>query len=213
MMGPTSGWETTKTVSLWVQPLGTSPVCAPASVCDAIFGDRPRWWGISRGVVSGNDRLWVWNYDGNEDGIGIPYTIGEWVHITLVHGGGVLRAYKNGVEVGNTPSGATEQPSTGGLPVLQIGSVITGQNWSFEGQIDEVNIWNIARTPAEILQDLYHIYTGAETGLVAYYRMSDGSGTSLTDNSSASWTGTLFDGNSTVGNGPLWVASGAFDGQ
>jgi hypothetical protein len=143
--------------------------------------------------------------------VGIPYTIGEWAHITLVHSGGVLRAYKNGVEVGNTPSGATQQ--LGGSPFLQIGGVIGSQNWSFEGQIDEVNIWNIARTPAEILQDLYQVYSGSETGLVAYYRMSDGSGTSLTDDSAASWTGTLFDGTGVVGNGPLWVASGAFDGQ
>jgi hypothetical protein len=215
MMAP--GWQSSKTVSLWVKPTGASNCTAqdPAA-CDAIFGDRPRWWGISRGVIGGQDRIWVWNYDGTLDKVGIPYTVGEWVPIALVHGGGTLTAYKNGVAVGSIASGATQQPNTGAQPVLQFGGIIntTSRNWTFEGEIDEVQIWNTARSAAEINQDMNRVLTGSESGLAAYYQMSDGSGTSLTDDSVNSWTGLLSDGGSGVpADGPIaWVPSGALGG-
>jgi hypothetical protein len=210
-----AGWESTKTISLWVKPEGT-PYCnlpSPAS-CDAIFGDRPRWWGISRGILGGLDRIWVWNYDGAYQSIAIPYTAGEWLHIAMVHGSGVLSAYKNGVLVGSMASGATRQPTTGALPVLQFGGIINNavRNWTFQGEIDELQIWNSARTLSQIWQDMSGPLTGAELGLAAYYRMSNGSGTLLTDDSGHGWTGTLADGGPEVpANGPiLWVPSGAF---
>ncbi|NJN53542.1 MAG: LamG domain-containing protein [Anaerolineae bacterium] len=87
IMAPT--WITTKTVSMWIRPLGgyTCSIDEPAS-CDAIFGDSPRWWGISRGMYLGQDRIWVWNWatSGGLRRIGVPYTVGEWMHIALVHG-------------------------------------------------------------------------------------------------------------------------------
>ena len=119
-------WESTKTVALWVKPDGTQIPCTtladPNAVgtCPSIFGDRPTYWGIAIGHLPGpnQNRIWVWNYDGSvgsiADFIGVDYTPGEWVHIALVHNNGMLRAYKNGVEVGNTPSGPTDQPPGGG---------------------------------------------------------------------------------------------------
>ena len=210
-----SAWTTTKTVSLWLKPVGT-PTCTfpDLAACDVIFGDRPRWWGISRGVINGQDRIWVWNYDGAERVIAIPYTVNEWVHIALVHGNGTLSAYRNGVLVGSIASGPTQQPSTGAFPILHFGGIINtaSRNWTFQGDIDEVQIWNAARTASDIAKDMAGPLSGAETGLAAYYRMSDGSGTSLTDDSGHGWTGTLQDGGG-VGppDGPiLWVPSGAF---
>ncbi len=46
-----SGWQETKTVSLWVRPDGPGAVCIEVAHCDHIFGDFPRWWGIA-----GDDR-------------------------------------------------------------------------------------------------------------------------------------------------------------
>jgi len=106
-------------------------------------------------VLNGNDRIWVWNYDGSAgsayDVLGLEYTVGEWVHVTLVYDGGVLRAYKNGVEVASTPSGATQQPSTGALPKLHLGGIINSasRNWTFEGLLDEASLWVVARTAGE----------------------------------------------------------------
>lgn len=214
-----SGWQNTKTVSLWVKPLGTADCTfqSPAH-CDAIFGDRARWWGISRGTINGNDRLWLWNYDGSYDVVGIEYTVGEWVHIAMVHGNGQLLAYKNGILVGSTPSGTTLQPNTGAQPVLHLGGIINtvDRNWTFAGHLDEVQIWNVVRSQAEIMQDMSQPLTGSEAGLAAYYQMSDGSGLLLTDNSGHGWAGTLFDGGQGVppdGSPPQWISPGVFGGE
>lgn len=163
----------------------------------------------------------MWNYDASPgtplDKIGVTYTPGEWIHITLVHQNGILKAYKNGLEAGSVASGPTIQPPSG--PWLQLGAVINNadRNWSFEGQIDEVRIWNIARTPGEVQQTLYTTIGGSEPGLAAYYQMSDGVGLVLTDDSQFTWNGLLRDGlNTTVppdGSPPQWVISTAFGGN
>ncbi|OUC05201.1 hypothetical protein RY27_28695, partial [Litorilinea aerophila] len=217
------GWQDTKSVSLWVRPMGPGPECriGTPAWCDAVFGDRARWWGISIGVMNGYDRLWIWNYDGSSgsmlDVIGVPYTPDEWVHIGLVHSDGVLRAYKNGVEVGSIASGTTQQPNTGAQPVLHLGGIINNasRNWTFHGQVDELRLWNTARTAAEIAQEMNAPLAGTEPGLAAYYRMSDGAGTLLTDDSGHGWTGTLNDGNQFVpADGPIqWVPSTVWAGS
>jgi hypothetical protein len=133
----------------------------------------------------------------------------------MVHSNGILRVYKNGVEVGSTASGMTMQPSTGAHPILHLGGIISNapNNWTFQGRLDEVQIWNTARTASEIQQYMYQPLTGSESGLAAYYRMSNGSGTILTDDSIYTWDGTLYDGNSSVppdGSPPKWVIPGIF---
>jgi hypothetical protein len=217
-----STWKDTKTVELWVKPEGPAVTCPNNIVgtCDSILGDKPVWWGISRGIVGGQDRIWIFNWDGSSgsaiDQIGVPYTAGEWIHIAMVHDGGILKAYKNGELVGSVASGTTQQPNTGALPVLYLGGIIVtpSRNYTFQGQIDEVRLWNVARSETEINADMQQLLTGSEIGLAAYYQMSDGSGLTLTDDSVNNWNGALLDGDAGVppnGLPPQWVDSGAFD--
>ncbi|TVR14292.1 MAG: LamG domain-containing protein [Balneolaceae bacterium] len=64
----------------------------------------------------------------------------------------------------------------------------------FHGEMDEIRIWSVARTQEQIRENLLKQLAGDETGLIAYYRMTDGSGTTLTDNSTnaPAISGTLF---------------------
>ena len=216
------GWQTTKSVSLWVKPAGESPQCYndnPAW-CDVIFGDRPTSWGIARGIINGQDRIWAWNFDASGNGldmVGIQYYPDEWVNVTLVHANGVLKIYRYGVLYGSIASGATQQADLSGeTPRLNIGGAITTdlRNLTFEGDIDEVRVYSTELTAADIQAGLQDELNGDEPGLVAYYKMSDGSGLSLTDDSGHGWTGTFKDGNIGVpGNGEFaqWVASDAFN--
>jgi hypothetical protein len=74
---------------------------------------------------------------------------------------------------------------------------------NFIGQIDEARIWNVARTEAELKANMYKQVTSG-TGLVAAYQMTNGSGTSLTDNSGNGNTGTL-------SAAVTWKTSAAFE--
>ncbi|GIV65718.1 MAG: LamG domain-containing protein [Chloroflexota bacterium] len=231
---PDDGWKQTKTISVWVKPEGVAdcsvingiPRIEPAQ-CDNIFGDFARWWGISRGPT----QIWVWMacFDPDDPSTYPPsspirliqfgYTPNEWMHIALVHGNGYLTAYKNGYLMGSVNCIATAQPPA--QPVLFFGGMIKADNqnqnhsyWGFQGQMDEVRIYSIALSQQEIQDTMMSELTGSEAGLVAYYKMSNGNGLVLSDDSGHGKNGQLMDGTDSVpGNGtpPQWVLSGAFD--
>ena len=228
---PDEGWKQTKTVSLWVKPEGTADCSVingilriePAQ-CDNIFGDFARWWGISRGPT----QIWVWMacYDPANPNTSSPirliqfgYTLDEWMHIALVHGNGFLSAYKNGSLIGSVNCIATAQPPA--QPVLFFGGMIKADSqnqnhsfWGFQGQIDELRIYSTALSQQEIQNTMMTELNGNEAGLVAYYKMSNGSGLMVRDDSGHGKDGQLMDGTTIVpGNGtpPLWVSSTALD--
>ncbi|MBC8095227.1 MAG: VCBS repeat-containing protein, partial [Akkermansiaceae bacterium] len=70
------------------------------------------------------------------------------------------------------------------------------------GTFDEVRIWNLFRTKDDLQASLNRRLSPGEPGLMAYYKLDEGSGTNTTDNSAHGFSGTLV-------NGPQWVASDA----
>ncbi len=74
----------------------------------------------------------------------------RWNHIAIVIDGNVLTLYVNGVKKGQKTS-----PTFSGLPAmgdLQFGHTNENQWWS--GGLDEIRIWNKARTQAEIRENM-----------------------------------------------------------
>ena len=85
--------------------------------------------------------------------------------------------YRDGVQVANGSS-----PSSFlGTGNLKIGRAYNADNNYFNGVVDEVRIWTVAKTQSEIQTDMNSCLTGTETGLLAYYQFEDGTGTTLTD--------------------------------
>ncbi len=224
-----TNWIHTKSISVWVKPLGTSPACEGSSVagCKLIVGDRPRFWGIYRGVFDGIDRIWVWNYDGSPDSafdyIPIVYTPGEWIHITLVHADGLLHAYRYGFLAGSRVSGNSigenSAPADSNI-YIHIGGGITPPDkiFVFQGDIDEVRIYNRPLSGVEIREDLYReLNAPFETALRAYYKMSNGPPSLIvSDDSGKGNTAELKDGFPPevppAGIYPEWVTSDVFGG-
>jgi hypothetical protein len=208
-----SAWVETKSVTLWVKVTGNSP---PTSLSggEMIFStDNPQLFGMVRAISSGRDRLWVWNGDANgPDFVGVDFTPGEWMHLAVVHQGGVLSLYKNGILAGNVASGPTYIPYGVYVGVLYLGgSGRLDTSTYFDGQIDEVAFWDVALDLPSITGLMNNVITDAHplwNHLKAYYRMSDGAGTSLSDDSAYSNTGSLLGGMSDAN----WVLSGAFGG-
>lgn len=100
-----------------------------------------------------------------------PYTLqnNRWYHIAGTYDGSFVRYYVNGCLV-------VEQPWTGNLVTndLQacIGNISTSPyGEGFVGQIDEVRIWNVARTEAQIKQNMVNLPNPATyPNLRAYYK-------------------------------------------
>ena len=106
-------WLIRKTISAWIIPTGQSYSSTARWNGQQIYGQNQMVFGfgnthgISRGIINNEDKLWVYNWDGNDDRIGIDYEIGELMHLELVHNGGILYAYKNGILVGQVNSNST----------------------------------------------------------------------------------------------------------
>jgi hypothetical protein len=100
-------------------------------------------------------------------------TPGTWAHVAASYQSvsRTLSLYTNGTLAATTNFTLVSAPpidGPGGESFLRIGEDIAGE-------IDEVRIWNRARTPAEILANINHVVAGEDyAGLVHYFRFDDG---------------------------------------
>jgi hypothetical protein len=98
----------------------------------------------------------------------------QWYHVAAVVADGAISVYVNGVLEGSQTYAGT--PVVGTSPVtIGESSGFPGRGWS--GVIDEVRIWNLARTIQELNQTMATPLTGNEPGLTAYLPMNEGAGT------------------------------------
>jgi hypothetical protein len=97
---------------------------------------------------------------------------GVWTHVAFVLNSGTGYLYMNGIEVGTGSLTTVDTPE--GHTDLRIGQRIPGGSILFNGAIDEVRIWNIARTADEILADMNAELCEKSENLVAYYRFNEG---------------------------------------
>lgn len=74
----------------------------------------------------------------------------------------------------------------------------------FVGCIDDVRLWNTARSAAQVLANYATELTGSESGLVGYWKFNDNTGTTADDLTSNAKDGTLT-------SGPSWRPYDGFD--
>jgi len=106
-------------------------------------------------------------------------TLNTWQHVAATYNGSAIILYVNGVQVAS-------QSATGNIVnvnrELCIGTTgVSGNMGLMKGLIDEIRIWNVARSESEIRGNMG--YCDVSDNLLAYYRMTNGSGTYITDDS------------------------------
>lgn len=154
-------------------------------------------------TFSGNNRIRIWEEKRRKTIIWVfnssEFPFEAWNHVAFVGDASVssgwLKIYVNGKLV---KSGGANPGSNWGIghtpraaPVRLAKNIAGGNDNAFDGKMDEVRIWGDARTQKEINSNMFKHLNGDEDNLMAYYQMSDASGTTLTDNSSNSKNGTL----------------------
>jgi hypothetical protein len=85
---------------------------------------------------------------------------------------------------------------------LRTGGATNADSGFFAGTIDEVRIWNYARS-AQDIADNYAAQIPSAAGLIARWSLDDGSGLAATNSGTSEVAGTLT-------NGPVWVEGHAF---
>lgn len=143
-----------------------------------------------------------------------------WHHIAIVSDGATYnQIYIDGSAANMIATGATVFSNT----TIDLGRrIISPPNSPFSGQIEELRLWTVSRTPGEIMSTLNMELTGAEANLATYFNFNLGTAggdngsscpaapciISITDVSGSGVTGTLA-GFSLTGANSNWVASNA----
>lgn len=139
---------------------------AASEDCRTIAGKNylQSWW-IGLCTVSGKPTLRSYLKGGASSRNGGQIEPGRWTHIAVVFNGTQRLHYING-EL------AATFPETGPLPTsgdqMRIGSDV---NWQFtpSGGIDEVRLWNVARTLTQIRDNMDNPITAPQGGLIAVW--------------------------------------------
>ena len=106
----------------------------------------------------------------------------EWHHVAFTFDGSTETLYLDGVAIESATTTGSLMTNTTWNDGLVLGARYTTNTQYFDGQMSDVRLWEVARTSAEINANMNTTLTGAETGLIAYYPLNDGAGsTTVTD--------------------------------
>ncbi len=97
-----------------------------------------------------------------------PLTAGTWIHIAVTYDAatGDMKLYRNGVQVDAQTAPAYTETN------MELGRFIFSNFYS--GNMDEVRVWSVVRTQAEIAAGMNCRLTDDTPGLLAYYDFQQG---------------------------------------
>jgi RHS repeat-associated protein len=154
-----------------------------------------------------------WSTDGKWRTPNNSLTTGQWYHIAIAYDYGSTsndpRIYINGVlqtlNETQAPSGSVSS-ETG---TLYIGNNDSGSSRTFDGRIDDVAVYDYLLSPAAVQQHYKQLATHTQSSLVladgpvAYWKLGEPTGTTATDLSGKSNTGTYVNSPTLGGDGGI----------
>lgn len=112
-----------------------------------------------------------------------PYDFepGIWYHLAGTYDGAVMTVFVNGVFVSSARLGVPIQIDDSDL-FIGKGDPQFSEGEYFDGAVDEIRIWSVARSAEQIRTAMSGPLSGNEPGLVAYWNFEDGTAKDLTAN-------------------------------
>eukprot|EP00742_Colponemidia_sp_Colp-10_P000171 GILJ01000191.1.p1 GENE.GILJ01000191.1~~GILJ01000191.1.p1 ORF type:complete len:1107 (-),score=150.58 GILJ01000191.1:133-3453(-) len=133
-----------------------------------------------RGIMTTqNGQIHVWSRDaeGNFQGIQVGVCKADkWVHISLVQEENILKGYYNGELTNSLDMKTYQENSYNGYFTVAKFTDLESEKYGFVGQVDELRVWDVARTREEVRCNVDTEVSGEEKGLAAYYRFDEGCG-------------------------------------
>jgi hypothetical protein len=124
-------------------------------------------------------------------------TDGKWHHVAGQRVGSVIKLFLDGIPDASNVA-VVGSPTLSNAGNFTIGN--TSCNYYFNGNIDEVRVYNTALSQANIQADMFSTTSSVPASLQAYYNFDASSGTALTDQTANGNNGSLV-------NAPSWVES------
>ncbi|MBL7937111.1 MAG: LamG domain-containing protein, partial [Bacteroidia bacterium] len=139
------------------------------------------------GFRSGNQ--FTFAFFGNDLDVNSSFTDLNWHHwaVTFDATTKARIVYRDGVQVAADVSSSNFL----GTGNLRIGRAYLSDNNYFNGNLDEVRIWNTVRTSGEISSNQNTCLSGSESGLLAYYKFEDAIGSATLSSATGNHNGTL----------------------
>ncbi|HCU36141.1 MAG TPA: hypothetical protein DGT21_12045 [Armatimonadetes bacterium] len=146
-------WSQGLTVALWVRFTGINRPDTHELVSNSVADRGPgfrfvlSWSTLSlRSGEGGAGNTWGCSSDATE----ITLKTGEWYHLAGTYDGSVFRTYIDGALVGESDPGLT---LTKGEGTVWVGSYRGGYAYGLNGLVDDLRLYDYARTPAQIVMD------------------------------------------------------------
>ena len=166
------------TIETWIYPLG------PGSDGRGIIVNKEGEYELTR-FDDGSIRFAVSNEDPGWNWIDTDFVVpeGTWAHLAFTYSANAqtFQLFANGMLVfsraGTGEIGDVYETHN----YFKIGARREGVRRFFDGRIDEVRVWNIVRTEAEIQATMNTSLQGNEPGLVGYWNFDNGTANDLSD--------------------------------
>ena len=180
-----------RTLEAWVYP-------TVAGSNGVVFNYGTPTTNLRAGMLLINGKLYYVGENNDLSGTTV-LPLNAWSHVAATYDGATLKLYVNGVlDAQNNPGAFNTTGTT--WRIAQRAAPQTGE--FLTGRVDEVRVWNSARTAAQVKAAMSASLPGSTAGLVAYYRLNEGSGPTVADATASNNPGTLY-------GAPTWVTPGA----
>jgi hypothetical protein len=125
-----------------------------------------------------------------------PFPLDAWVHIGITFDNGQLEVFQNGVNILSNSTGITVSTNANNSRIGNRGDNWGNSEYQFEGNISHLSYWDNVISQEQIQTYMSTPPTGNEEGLVGYWDFNEGTGSTLTDQTS--------NGNDGIINGATW---------
>jgi hypothetical protein len=161
----------TLTVEAWVKIEDPAFLDSPDVTFMPLMSKGSDFGNYTLGVLSDSRGSYVHQIQGGNFSCGGSAALTDWVHVAVTYANETARVYVNGVFVDTCRGSAPLENDA----MLFLGRAIfqsASTRW-LRGLLDEVRIWNVERSAADIAENYNRTVSTTSEGLVAYWKFDE----------------------------------------